>query len=109
MSTYNVVIAPEAIEDVRSICSYVSEELGAPNAAERIHEGILAEMRALSRFPMRNRVLFELPDGRQIRRARLKKLYILYFVEQESVKIFSVVHGNSATEKRLARLADRIG
>lgn len=36
MSTYNVVIAPEAIEDVRSICSYVSEELGAPQSSRYV-------------------------------------------------------------------------
>jgi len=49
--TYGIEYSPKALEDLRQIRDYISEELGNEKAASRVVKGILRNIRQLQNFP----------------------------------------------------------
>lgn len=105
---YSVEVAPGLVDDLRDIRNYITDVLGSPAAAASTTQAILSKLRSLERFPLRNRVLATLRDGRQVRRAASGNYVILYIVEGSRVSAFAVLYGRANVEERLASLSDRI-
>lgn len=104
MPAYTVEISPDAFEDLRAIQTYISRELGSSAAAERTVQQILDAMAGLEQFPLRNRVLVTLPDGRALRRAKAESYLVIYVVTGDAVSVLAVIYGRSDIEERLAGL-----
>ena len=104
MARYVVEVAPLVLEQLEEIKSYIANDLGAPNSAERVIRSLLEAMGGLESFPFRNAVLVELPDGREIRRAKAGNYFALYVVAQSTVSVVAIVHSSSDITKRVAAL-----
>jgi plasmid stabilization system protein ParE len=87
-----VELAPRAVNDLREIRSYIAETLDAPAAAERTVRHLIDAIGKLEKFPFRNRVLAQLPDGRELRRVCEDNYIALYIVVDNKVSILTVVY-----------------
>ena len=104
---YDVELTPGAIGDAREIARYIREELRSPRAAEDTVGVVIGAAEALSTMPSRNRVLAT-ACGVEVRRARAKGYHLLYFVEENRVTVFAVLHGTRDLEERLTGLLERL-
>ena len=90
---YEVLIGDAALEDLRLMRTYLSEQLAAPEAARRTVAGILDSIESLAMVPLRNRIAGTTANGLAIRRARWGKYAILCLVDNEAVRVAAVVYG----------------
>ena len=89
---YKIIWSDSAIEDLRSICSYVAQD--NPEAALRLGKGILNHVHILSTFPFIGPTY---PRGARgpLREIVFRPYRIFYDVSEErhSVEILHVWHG----------------
>lgn len=93
---YSVVYSPEALEDLRSIYSYIAFELQAPMAAAKLVKRIRTEIYLLDEMPAR----FVLVDWEPWKSRNTHKMpvgkYIVYYIVYESelkVEIIRIFYG----------------
>lgn len=104
MSKYRVEIAPQALKELFAIRSYIEEELESPMAAANVVRQLMDAITKLDRFPLRNRVLAQLPDGRELRRVRAGNYVAFYTVVADEVSVLTVLFGKSDLEKRISSI-----
>jgi len=63
---YQVILAPDALQDLTDIAGYIAQH--DPAAALRLGDELLDVAEALGRFPLRGRVVpeFDRPDWREV-------------------------------------------
>lgn len=93
---YSVIYSPQALEDIRSIYSYIAFELQAPIAATRLVKRIRAEINLLDEMPER----FVLVDWEPWKSRNTHKLpvgkYLVYYIVCEAelkVEIIRIFYG----------------
>lgn len=93
---YSVIYSPQALEDIRSIYSYIAFELQAPIAATRLVKRIRAEINLLDEMPER----FVLVDWEPWKSRNTHKLsvgkYLVYYIVREAelkVEIIRIFYG----------------
>lgn len=102
---YELIILPEAQEDIRSIILYIAGVLGTPQAALDLQDAIQAEINSLAIMPKRIKTVDEQPWGNAgIRRTRVKNYYIYFLVDDEemAVKVNAVIYAGRDQTRQLS-------
>ena len=102
---YQVIILPEAQEDMRCIVLYIAKQLFAPQAAMYLHNAFQKEIASLSHMPKRFQTIKEQPWGDAgIRKLRVKNYYVYYLVDDEdrTVKVNAVIYVGRDQAKQMS-------
>ena len=109
---YQVIILPEAQQDIRSIVLYVARELAAPQAALNLQEEFEKEIKSLAKMPKRIKTVDEQPwKDTGIRKTRMKNYYIYFLVDDEemAVKVNAVIYtGRDQTKQMTSRRMEEL-
>ncbi len=101
MNLYRVEYSQEALVDIKSIYTYISQILHAPLTARRQVNRIRKEIRDLEAFPTRY-VLVEWEPWASMKMHRLSidNYIVFYFVDEQAmvVKIVRIVYGGRNLE-----------
>lgn len=92
---YQVVLVPEAQEDIRSIVRYIAFELRSPDAALDLEEAFYAEIKKLSYLADSLRPVEEEPwHSAGVRKIQVKNYYVYYYVDRSSltVSVIAVIY-----------------
>ena len=101
---YNVVVLPEAQQDIREIVLYIVRELAAPQAVLDLEDDFAKEILSLANMPERIRIVDEEPwRESEVRKIRVKNYYIYFVIDAEetAVKILAVIYVGSDQEKQM--------
>ena len=102
---YNVIILPEAQQDIRNIVLYIARNLAAPQAALNLQEEIQEGINSLSEMPKRYKTVDQQPwKDSGVRRVIIKNYYVYYVVDDESmtVKIIAVIYTRMNQENQMS-------
>jgi toxin ParE1/3/4 len=88
---YKIVWSPKAIDDADSIALYISRD--STSYAAAVVRRILDTARSIEAFPFAGRVVPELDDA-NIREKFVYNYRIIYRIEETTVTVASVIHGN---------------
>lgn len=103
---YNLIILPEAQQDIRNIVLYIAIELASPYTALELQDSFEEAINSLSTMPKRYKTVDEEPwKSKGIRRFQVKNYYIYYIVSDSdiSVKIIAVIYARRNQEKQLSK------
>ena len=105
MKTYTVRITRQAREHLRSIKTYITNELLAPDAAKNTLSTLKKEIKSLSQMPERIKLTDEEPwKSEGIRRMRVKNYYIYFWIDNahDKVQITSIIYVSRDQAAQLA-------
>lgn len=105
MKTYTVRITRQAREHLRSIKTYITNELLAPDAAKNTLSALKKEIKSLSQMPERIKLTDEEPwKSEGIRRMRVKNYYIYFWIDNahDKVQITSIIYVSRDQAAQLA-------
>lgn len=88
--TYEVIITPEANQNLKFIIDYLMEN-ETWTLAERVKKELLNEIKSLSKMPSANGILHEISDKKLVFRRRLKWHYRIIFLIEEKEKLVFIV------------------
>ena len=83
-------------------------DLGMPNAADRLFDDLASAAAGLARMPKRFRVAYEnASDALSVRRMNVRKYVVLYVVDDDEgvVTIIAVLYG-SLSQRRIKRVLE---
>ena len=92
---YELIILPEAQQDIRSIVLYIAQELYAPQAALDLQDEFHEQIQTLAEMPRRIKNIDDEPWGSKgIRKIRVRNYYIYFLVDDEemAVKVNAVIY-----------------
>ena len=92
---YRVVWSSRALDDVDSIATYISRDSTAHASA--VVTKIIRVIRTLRRFPFAGRVVPEFQD-KSLRERFVYNYRVIYRVQERTVIIAAVIHGNRLLE-----------
>ncbi|MGS2722290.1 type II toxin-antitoxin system RelE/ParE family toxin [Porticoccus sp. GXU_MW_L64] len=92
---HEVTWSPEALEDIEDIAGYIAKD--SPQYAESVVARLITASRNLSHLPLRGRVVPELGDE-HYRECFIYSYRMIYWVEEQEVKIAAVIHGARSLE-----------
>lgn len=101
---YSVLYAPQALEDLRDIASYLSITLHAPDSAKTLTRRIRKMVRSLDTFPGRHPLVdWEPWQSMQLRHVPIENFIIFYQVDSgaKTVSILRIVYGGRDLEQIL--------
>ena len=92
MTEFSVLLAPEALSDVRQVVIWIGEQ--SPLDATKWHNGVMAAIQTLATHPLRCPLApedshFEL----EIRQLIYGRYRILFSIAQKRIRILRVLHG----------------
>lgn len=96
MNEYNVVYAPSALDDLRSIYAYIAFELMAEQAAENQVNRIRAAIRKLNRYPEKHeRLDWEPWMSMGMHRVPVGNYMVFYLVDKRemTVTVMRILYG----------------
>lgn len=103
---YQVIILPEAQQDMQSIVLYIARQLSAPEAALNLKSAFQKEIALLSHMPKRFQTIQEQPWGNAgIRKFRVKNYYVYYLVDDadKTVKVNAVIYVGRDQPKQMSK------
>lgn len=112
MSEYEVIITPEAEDDLDRLGAYIAFELKAPETAYNYIRDIRSELSTLNEMPKRFRIVDDEPwHSRGLRRMNARNFAAFFILlEQEStVFIQNVIYQKRNLPKVLAELYHDVG
>ncbi len=87
-------ISPEAANDLQEIREYVTAQLGAPAAAQKLVSRILQSMRRLADFPESGPALSSVLNVETNYRFLVCENYLIFYrLEQQTIFIVRVLYG----------------
>ena len=92
---YNIIVLPEAQEDIRNIVLYIAIELASPYTALKLQKSFEEGINSLAIMPERYKIVEEQPwKNKGIRRLQVKNYFIYYLISKNvnSVKIIAVIY-----------------
>jgi len=90
---YKIRYLPLALDDLKEIMRYISHELGAPGAAEKLRVKIDKEVQKTAANPFRCRIYFPSSELKYEYRVLHINNYSLFFVvEKEKIEIHRVIY-----------------
>ncbi len=104
---YELIILPEAQQDIRAIVLYIAQELAAPQAAMNLQEAFEETIRSLAEMPKRIKTVDEQPwKDAGIRRIRVRNYFVYFFVDEteKAVKVLSVIY---TRRDQIAQMTER--
>ena len=94
-STYTIKITRQALEQLRNIKSYITNELHAPDAAINTVRIIRHEIQNLTEMPFRIKLTEEEPWRTEgIHQMRVKNYYVYFLIDEDNheVQIIAVIY-----------------
>lgn len=90
---YRFSFSPDALNDLRQISHYITNELNAPQSASKIISTIITHARQLSFMPERGR-LYKLDSNVQIRSIHVKHHNIVYKIntQHKTIEVILIAH-----------------
>lgn len=89
MDSYEIVMTPDAINDLTELRNYIADVLLAPTAALNTVRAIRKEIADLSVFPAANRTMDEEPwHSRGLRRVQAKNFFIYYRIDEAGKRVY---------------------
>lgn len=107
MNIYQVIMTPDATNDMTALGNYIADVLGAPNSALNYVRAVRKEIGSLSEMPSRYKPVDEEPwHSRGIRRLLVRKSYVYYRIDEASktVYILNVIYVGRDQLRALARM-----
>lgn len=93
---YEVVLTPQAIDQIRQVTQYMAEALLARETAKRWAAALKSEIAKLCFLPSRFPPVTEEPwRSRGIRRMNVKNFLVYYYVDEDAQQVFvtAVIYG----------------
>ncbi len=108
MDSYEIVMTPDAIDDLTELRNYIADVLLAPTAALNTVRAIREEIAGLATFPAANRTMDEEPwHSRGLRRVQAKSFFVYYRID-EAVKTVYVLNIIYARRDQLNALSEKL-
>ena len=104
MKKWNITVLPEFRDDIRNICSYISNELLEPASAKNVADRILKAVASLSEMPLRYPLYEKEPwQSRGLRKMSVENYVVFYLTNEESstVIVLHVFYAGRNIEKCL--------
>ena len=98
MNEYEVRVTRQALEQMKEIVHYISNDLMAPDAADNLLDKMKAEITKLSSFPKKHALIDEEPwRAEGVRKIVVKNFLIYYWVDDENnrVQVTAVIYSRS--------------
>ena len=88
MNEYEVRVTRQALEQMKEIVHYISNDLMAPDAADNLLDKMKAEITKLSSFPKKHALIDEEPWRTEgVRKIVVKNFLIYYWVDDENNRV----------------------
>ena len=97
VALYRVVYSETALNDIRSIYTYIGYELSAPDAADQLIRRIEEKIRKLNLFPEKYEIIpWEPWKSMNVRRMIVNRYTVLYSVghPEQTVNILRIVYSS---------------
>lgn len=93
MNEYEVRVTRQALEQMKEIVHYISNDLMAPDAADNLLDKMKAEITKLSSFPKKHALIDEEPWRTEgVRKIVAKNFLIYYWVDDERSRYVEIFH-----------------
>lgn len=107
MNEYEVRVTRQALEQMKEIVHYISNDLIAPDAAGNLLDKMKAEITKLSSFPKKQALIDEEPwrtDG--VRKLVVNNFLIYYWVDDENnrVQVTAVIYSRRDQIRQLSNM-----
>ena len=107
MGNYDIVMTPDAVEDLWELRNYISDVLLSPDTALEYIRAVREEITSLSQFPARFKPMDDEPwHSRGVRRLLAKNFYVYYWIEEPIKRVF-VMNVIYARRDQLQALAQK--
>jgi toxin ParE1/3/4 len=100
VNTYQVIITPEALEQLRAIERYIAGASGYPMIAERYVDALLSYCESLDMFPQRGTLREDIRPGLRLVPYR-DSAEIAFTIDRDEVWIVGVFYGGQDYETAL--------
>lgn len=107
MNEYEVRVTRQALEQMKEIVHYISNDLMAPDAADNLLDEMKAEITKLAYFPKKYALIDEEPWRTEgIRKIVVKNFLIYYWVDDENnrVQVTAVIYSRRDQIRQLANM-----
>lgn len=107
MNEYEVRVTRQALEQIKEIVHYISNDLMAPDAAHNLLDKMKAEITKLSSFPKKYDLIDEEPWRTEgVRKIVVKNFLIYYWVDDENnrVQVTAVIYSRRDQTKQLSNM-----
>ena len=107
MDKYEIVMTPDAVEDLWELRNYIADVLLSPDTALEYIHAVREEIASLSQFPARFKPMDDEPwHSRGVRRLLAKNFYVYYWIEEPIKRVF-VMNVIYARRDQLQALAQK--
>lgn len=107
MNEYEVRVTRQALEQIKEIVHYISNDLMAPDVADNLLDKMKAEITKLSSFPKKHALTDEEPwRTERVRKIVVKNFLIYYWVDDENnrVQVTAVIYNRRDQTKQLSNM-----
>ena len=107
MDEYEVRVTRQALEQMKEIMHYISNDLMVPDASNNLLDKIKAEIMKLSCFPKKHALIDEEPWRTEgMRKIVVKNFLIYYWVDDENsrVQVTAVIYSRRDQIRQLANM-----
>ena len=107
MTEYEVRVTRQALEQIKEIVHYISNDLMAPDAAHNLLDKMKAEITKLSSLPKKHDFIDEEPwRTERVRKIVVKNFLIYYWVDDENnrVQVTAVIYNRRDQTKQLSNM-----
>ena len=107
MDLYEIIITPDAADDLSGLRSYIADALLAPDTARAYLDMLYMEMKNLSTLPKRSKYIDDEPwHSRGIRKIIVKNFVIYYRVEEFTMRVYilNVIYARRDQLRMLAQI-----
>ena len=107
MDNYEIVMTPDAVEDLWELRNYIADVLLSPDTALEYIQAVREEIASLAQFPARFKPMDDEPwHSRGVRRLLAKNFYVYYWIEEPIKRVF-VMNVIYARRDQLQALAQK--
>ena len=109
MDSYEIVMTPDATDDLIELRDYIANDLLSPNTALSYIKAIRKEIETLSSMPGRYQPVEDEPwHSRGIRKTIVKNFYIYYRIDEttQRVYILNIIYARRDQLRMLAQMND---
>ncbi len=95
MDEYEIILTPDAVEDLWELRNYIAEVLRSPETALEYVRAVRKEIASLSQFPARFKPMEDEPwNSRGVRRLLAKNFYVYYWIDEarKRVSVMNVIY-----------------
>lgn len=107
MNEYEVRVTRQALEQMKEIVHYISNDLLAPDAADRLLDTMKEEITNLSHLPNQHALIEEEPWRNEgLRKIVVKNFLIYYWVDDDNsrVQVTAVIYSRRDQIRQLANM-----